>query len=176
MGKKSADSVLMSDLPAVSPEHYRDAMSHFAGAVHILTTQGGKGLRGVTVSACCSLSDNPPTLLVCLMKQHSSNQLFIENGHFCINTLSGRHQELSDIFAGKGELSQEKRFAKAKWRVLKTGSPVLQGALASFDCRLVGWHDHATHYILHGQVVAIQRNNAKEALLYLNRGYHKLAL
>ncbi|AQS41765.1 MAG: Flavin reductase family protein [Candidatus Tokpelaia hoelldobleri] len=176
MGKKSTDSVLITDLPAVSPERYRDAMSHFAGAVHILTTRGGAGVRGTTVSACCSLSDNPPTLLVCLMKQHGSNRLFIENGHFCINTLGGQHQKLSDIFAGRGDLTQEKRFAKADWKELKTGSPVLQGALASFDCRLVGWHEHATHYILYGRVVDIQRNNAKEALLYLNRGYHRLAL
>jgi len=180
MGMESYDLMKsqsdLAKIPPIESQSYRDAMSHFAGAVHIITTDGVAGLRGTTISACCSLSDAPPTMLVCLMKQHESNRLFIDNGRFCVNTLAGRHQYLSDIFAGRASMSQEERFALGSWNILTTGSPVLDGALAAFDCRLTGWHEHETHYILHGQVVDVARTHRSQALIYLNRGYHTLPL
>lgn len=163
-------------IETVSPLEYRDAMSHFAGAVHIVTTDGVRGQRGVTISACCSLSDDPPTVLVCLMRHNQENRLFIDNEKFCINTLAGHHRDLSDIFAGRGKLNQTERFLAGQWQTLKTGAPVLDDALASLDCQLVSWHVHATHYVLIGEVVAIKRNQAEDALMYLNRAYHTLPL
>lgn len=167
---------LSTPITTVSSQEYRDAMSKFAGAVHIVTTDGDHGLRGVTISASCSLSDNPATVLVCLIRSHADNRFFIENKRFAINTLGGHHKDLSDVFAGKEGLSQEQRFEKSQWQVLKTGSPVLCDALATFDCELVGWHEHNTHYVLIGEVVAIKQSKAENALLYLNRNYHTLDL
>ncbi|WP_295967511.1 flavin reductase [uncultured Bartonella sp.] len=170
--------LISSDKPivTVSSVEYRDAMSHFAGAVHIVTTNGAKNKRGVTISACCSLSDNPPTVLVCLMRQHEENRIFIENEKFCVNTLAGHHRNLSDIFAGRGGMTQQERFSHGKWQTLKTGSPVLSDALVALDCQLVGWHVHATHYVLIGEVVAVKRNAGVDALMYLDRAYRTLPL
>lgn len=170
--------LISSDKPivTVSSVEYRDAMSHFAGAVHIVTTDGARNKRGVTISACCSLSDNPPTVLVCLMRQHEKNRIYIENEKFCVNTLAGHHKNLSDIFAGRGALTQQERFSHGKWQTLKTGSPVLSDALVALDCQLVGWHVHATHYVLIGEVVAVKRNPGAEALMYLDRAYRTLPL
>ncbi|TIW51814.1 MAG: flavin reductase, partial [Mesorhizobium sp.] len=50
----------------IGPQAYRDAMAHFAGQVHVVTTDGPAGRRGATVIAACSVSDTPPTVLVCL--------------------------------------------------------------------------------------------------------------
>ncbi|MCZ2328197.1 flavin reductase [Bartonella sp. F02] len=167
---------ILQEIDPVSPQEYRDAMSHFAGAVHIVTTNGSGGKRGVTVSACCSLSDDPPTLLVCLMRHNFENKLFMENGNFCVNSLAGKHQSLADIFSGRYGLAQTERFDKAQWSVLQTGAPSLSDSLASLDCHLVRCYEHATHYILIGEVVAINRNQEKDALMYLNRNYHTLSL
>ncbi|MGL2349308.1 flavin reductase family protein [Bartonella melophagi] len=160
----------------VSSQEYRDTMSRLAGAVHIVTTNGAKGRRGVTVSACCSLSDDPPMLLVCLMRHNPENKLFMENGNFCVNSLAGKHRSLSEVFSGRCGFTQTERFNTAQWNVLQTGAPSLSGALASFDCRLICWHQHATHYILIGEVIAINRNQEKDALMYFNRDYHVLSL
>lgn len=160
----------------VASQDYRNAMSHFAGAVHIATTNGISGIRGVTISAACSLSDEPPTILICLMRNNPDNQFFIKNKNFALNTLAGHHQPLSDAFSGKGGLLQNERFEIAKWQNLTTGAPVLEDALASFDCKLVSWNEHDTHYVLIGEVVAIKRNQSQNALLYLNRAYHTLDL
>ncbi|WP_375610461.1 MULTISPECIES: flavin reductase [unclassified Bartonella] len=161
---------------AVSSQEYRDAMSLFAGAVHIVTTNGIKGRRGVTVSACCSLSDNPPTLLVCLMRHNLKNQVFMENGNFCVNSLAGKHRSLADVFSRRCNFTQNERFDVAQWGALQTGAPSLSDALASFDCRLICWHEHATHCVLIGEVVAINCNKEKDALMYLKREYHTLPL
>ncbi|MFT4346897.1 flavin reductase [Bartonella ancashensis] len=151
-------------------------MSYFAGAVHIITTNGIGGKRGVTISACCSLSDDPPTLLVCLMRHNAGNKLFVKNGNFCVNSLAGKHQLLADIFSGCSGLTQQERFNLAKWRILKTGAPILLDALASLDCKLICWHEYATHYILVGEVVATNHSKNEDSLIYLNRSYHSLPL
>lgn len=164
------------DQLAVTSQSYRDAMRQFAGAVHIVTTDGEKGRRGLTVSASCSLSDSPPTILVCLMRHYSDNSLFIENGNFCLNTLAGHHKDLSDAFAGRMNLTQEARFALTQWQTLASGAPALSDALACFDCRLTHWYEHATHYVLVGEVVALKTSVAADALLYLNRSYHTVKI
>ncbi|MBB3234253.1 cob(II)yrinic acid a,c-diamide reductase [Phyllobacterium endophyticum] len=156
----------------IEPLAFRNAMSHFAEAVHILTTDGPAGRRGVTISAVCSVSDNPATMLVCLNRNHEFNHLFIENGVFALNTLSFQQQALSEAFSGKGELAQEDRFALGDWHTLQTGAPVLTNALASFDCRIIASHEVATHYVIYGKVSAINFGDRGRSLIYLNRSYH----
>nr|WP_286191667.1 flavin reductase [Ochrobactrum sp. AP1BH01-1] len=151
-------------------------MSHYAGAVQIVTTAGSAGRRGLTLTAACSVSDNPPTILICLQKIHEENRLFIENGVFAVNTLAGSHQQLADAFSGRIGLTQDERFELARWEVQVTGAPILQGALASFDCRVVSVQDHSTHHVLFGEVVGLHSMAEEEALVYLNRRYHTLEL
>lgn len=153
---------------------YRDAMSRFAGAVHVVTTDGIAGRRGLTVSAACSVSDNAPTLLVCLNRNNEHNKLFDENGVFVINTLGAVHIELADAFSGRDHLSQDERFAKGIWQINHTGAPVLADALVSFECRLIEAKDMATHRVLFGEVVAIRTNDALAPLVYHHRGYHTI--
>ncbi len=85
---------IISSVSTVESKAYRDAMSHYAGAVQIVTTAGAAGRRGLTLTAACSVSDNPPTILICLQKIHEENRIFIENGVFAINRLPGRISSL----------------------------------------------------------------------------------
>src|SRR5690606_14193664 len=167
---------IISSATSVESKSYRDAMSHYAGAVQIVTTAGSAGRRGLTLTAACSVSDDPPTILICLQKIHEENRLFIENGVFAVNTLSGSHQQLADAFSGRIGLTQDERFELAQWEVQVTGAPILKGALASFDCRVVSIQDHSTHHVLFGEVVGLQSRAEDEALVYLNRRYHTLEL
>jgi cob(II)yrinic acid a,c-diamide reductase len=153
---------------------YRQVMSHFAGAVHVVTTDGPAGRRGVTVTAACSVSDNPPTLLVCLNRGHIANAMFDENGVFAINTLAEEHQPLSAAFSGKGHLPQEDRFGLSEWETLETGAPVLANAAAVFDCRIVDAQDVATHRVLYGEVVGLRSRGVSRPLIYHGRAYHSL--
>lgn len=160
----------------VEPKTYRDAMSHYAGAVQLVTTAGIAGRRGLTLTASCSVSDSPPTVLICLQKAHPENRMFIENGVFAVNTLAGSHQQLADAFSGRIGLSQDERFELAEWDMMESGAPALKNALAVFDCRVTSVQEHSTHYVLFGEVVGLRSNGNDHALIYLNRRYHTLEL
>ena len=159
---------------SVEPQAYRDAMSRFAGAVHVVTTDGPHGRRGATVIAACSVSDEPPTILVCLNRMKPENDCFAQNGVFALNTLAGEHRPLADAFSGLTGLSQDERFALARWDTGGSGAPVLENALTAFDCVLEEARDVATHRILIGRVTGLRFGDSLQPLLYHRRAYHVL--
>jgi cob(II)yrinic acid a,c-diamide reductase len=158
----------------VEPQAYRDAMSHFAGAVHVVTTDGPAGRRGATVIAACSVSDSPPMVLVCLNRENPNNRLYVENGNFALNTLSAHHQPLAAAFSGAAGLTPDARFELGKWDTLSSGAPTLTDALAVFDCELFDIKDLATHRVLFGKVTGLRIGDNFEPLLYHARNYRVL--
>ncbi|MDH4985254.1 flavin reductase [Aminobacter anthyllidis] len=158
----------------VGPQAYRDAMSHFAGAVHLVTTDGPAGKRGTTVIAACSVSDSPPTVLVCVNRENPNNDLFVKNGNFALNTLAARHEPLAVAFSGVTGMPPEKRFALAEWQVLASGAPVLLDAVAVFDCELIDAKEMATHRIMFGKVTGLRIGDNLRPLIYHGRSYHVL--
>jgi flavin reductase len=151
---------------------FRDAMAKLGAAVNIVTTDGPGGRAGFAATAVCSVSDAPPTMLVCLNRSSSAYPAVKNNLVLCINVLAAGHQELSRLFGGK--TPAEERFAAAEWAVMETGAPVLEGALASIDCRIKAVHDGSSHDIFLCEVIAIRQNDIDQALIYLNRAYHTL--
>jgi cob(II)yrinic acid a,c-diamide reductase len=159
---------------AVEPRLYRDAMAQFAGAVHVVTTDGSAGRRGVTVIAACSVSDSPPTILVCLNRQSPDNELFVRNGVFALNTLADEQKPIADAFSGLTGISGDDRFALGGWETIATGAPVLKGSLATFDCQLIEAKDIATHRVLFGKVTGLRIGDSVDPLIYHRRAYHNL--
>ncbi|WP_119944363.1 flavin reductase [Neorhizobium sp. NCHU2750] len=158
-------------LPDVRSD-FREAMSRLGAAVNIVTTDGPAGRAGFAATAVCSVSDNPPTMLVCLNRSSSAHAAVRENGVVCINVLAAEHEPLSRLFGGKTPV--EERFAPVAWSNLSTGAPALDGALASIDCRIRSVSDGGSHDILICEVEAIRQDQDGHSLLYLNRRYHAL--
>ena len=151
---------------------FRDGMASLGAAVHVVTTDGPMGRAGITATAVCSVTDQPPTLLVCVNRGSYTHDHFVGNGHLCVNVLAADQQQLSALFANR-EIALEHRFELAHWGVLQTGSPVLQDALVSFDCSIAQVKELGSHSILFCQVQAMCRNPAaRGGLLYFNRAYH----
>ncbi|MCU0831299.1 MAG: flavin reductase [Rhizobiaceae bacterium] len=163
----------MLTLNDISPADYRAAMRHFPAAVHVAATDGPAGRRGLTVSAACSVSDRPATVLVCLNREHPANGVFKENGCFALNTLAVGHVAVSRAFSNSA-LAQDERFVQGEWSSMLTGAPSLTGAAAVFDCEMIEATDVATHMVLFGRVRAIHVNENAAPLLYVNRQYHAL--
>lgn len=86
---------------AVDKQDFRDAMARLGSAVNIITTDGPAGRAGFTASAVCSVTDTPPTLLVCLNRSASVYSVFQQNQTLCVNTLCADHESLSNLFGGK---------------------------------------------------------------------------
>lgn len=159
--------------PVPSREDYREAMSRLAAAVNIITTDGPGGRAGFTASAVCSVTDAPPTLLVCLNRSASVYPAFAVNGVLCVNALGAGQQGLSGLFGGKTPM--EARFCAGHWRRGEaTGSPVLDDAAVSFECRVLHGTPVGTHDVLFCEVQSITLHSEMHALMYFGRQYHEL--
>ena len=156
----------------VARQSYRDAMARLGAAVNVVTTAGPQGRAGFTASAVCSVTDDPPTLQVCMNRGSDRNAVFKANGVLCVNTLSAGQQELSETFAGAPEM--DTRFAAGTWYCLETGAPVLQGAVVSFDCRIAEITEVGTHSVFFCEVEAIRTGSIHDGLIYFGRSYHRI--
>ena len=72
----------------VAASDFRDAMAMLSSAVNVVTTAGEAGRHGFTASAVCSVTDTPPTLLVCMNTASRSYQYFVENRVLAVNVLA----------------------------------------------------------------------------------------
>ena len=174
-----ADGIVFGAFEAIAPESvatvdaklFREGMSRFAAAVSVVTTDGPGGKAGFTATAVCSVSDAPPTLLVCLNRKSSSGPILQMNQVFCVNTLSGDCEPVADMFAGRTGAVKDARFVTGTWTTLKTGAPVLDSAVVAFDCRVVEIRTMGSHNVIFGAVMDVKMSAASPALLYHNRAY-----
>lgn len=163
-----------TDGHAVDAGLFREAMSRLAAAVHVVTTRGPEGRAGFTATAVASVSDTPPTLLVCLNRRSLSAPAFHHAGRFAVNMLTGAQEVVAQSFGGRGGLSGEQRFGVGHWQEGALGLPCLVGALAVFECRLVEARSVATHDVLVGRVEHVTLGPARESLVYLGREFRRL--
>jgi flavin reductase (NADH)/flavin reductase len=150
-------------------DKFRAAMRQVAGAVTVVTTRSPGGEpRGVTATAVCSLTVEPPSVIACINRDTWVGQIAPESGNFCVNVLAKVQQPVAETFAGRSALAGADRFQIGDWQDAETGAPVLDGAIASFDCELEQAVDFATHVILIGRVrKTVSDNSDAEPLLYV---------
>ena len=158
----------------VDKQAYREGMARLGAAVNVITTDGPAGCAGFTASAVCSVTDTPPTLLVCANRANDSYPAMKANGVLCVNTLTGAHEPLSPLFAGLTDHTMAARFEGATWHKLATGAPALDGALAAFDCRIAQIIEVGTHDVFICGVDAVEVGTMHEGLIYYARGYHRI--
>lgn len=154
----------------VEATDFKNAMSLLTSAVNVVTTAGASGRHGFTASAVCSVTDTPPTLLVCMNKASRSHEYFVENKILTVNVLGSQHEDISNVFSSK--MSSAERFKHGIWTELETGAPVLEGALVNFDCEIDQIQEVGTHTIFMCRIVAIQQSQHEQSLVYFNRAYH----
>lgn len=152
---------------------FRSAMARLGAAVNIITTDGVAGRAGFTASAVCSVTDEPPTLLVCLNRNASVYPAFQKNGVLCVNTLAAGHQVISNLFGGKTPM--ESRFEAGHWTRACSGAPVLLDSAVSFDCRVTHATSVGTHDVIFCEVLAISVGDATHGLIYFDRAYHEVS-
>jgi flavin reductase len=163
----------MSEAKPVDGEQFKAGMRTLAGAVNIITSTNSGHRYGMTATAVCSASAEPPTVLVCINKLASTHGAVAKSKAFCVNVLRAEDWALSTTFSGAQ--SGESRFKSRDWTRLVTGSPVLIDALVSFDCRVVKQMVHGTHTIFLGEVDQVAFGKKGKPLLYSEGQYAKLA-
>ena len=158
----------------VTPARFREAMSRVGAAVHVVTTAGPAGRGGATMTAVTSVSDTPPTVLICLNSNGRLSSILRDNGVFAINTLVEGDEPLAGVFAGVGGLDHEARFGVGTWGCEATGAPILAGARMALDCRVSDVSEIGSHIVVFGKVEAVYLGETNPALLYIDRDYRVL--
>ncbi|MDD1605499.1 MAG: flavin reductase family protein [Methylococcaceae bacterium] len=156
----------------VSADDFKNALQLWASGVTVVTTQSEKfGVQGMTVTAFSSVSVNPPQVLVCINDAADTGDGIDASQCFAVNVLTADQQELSNQFAGGS--SQQQRFENADWSAGVTGAPLLNNSLMSLDCKVVEKVRAGTHWIIIGEVQAVECR-AGEPLLYYRGAYRQL--
>jgi len=149
---------------------FRSAMSQAVTSVSIVTTDGPEGPYGLTVSAVSSVSAEPPMLLVCVNQKSVACNAIEANGSFAISVLATDQQSAAETFSGSNAHGVAYTFNEEDWTTAVTRSPMLRGAVATFDCELEAAIPIATHTIFVGRVQATLAHPGTP-LLYTNRSY-----
>ena len=143
----------------------------FASSVTVVTTVHEGQLRGVTVSAFSSVSLNPPLVLICIANESESKEWIAESGIFAVNILGDEQEFLSERFAARAPLVNA-HFDGVPYHTAITGSPILDGSIAWYDCRVKTSHDGGDHTIFIGRVEAIGfGDERKSPLVYFANRY-----
>lgn len=152
-------------------DDFLSAMSNVANSVTVVTTDGSGGRFGATVSSFCSVSADPPQVLVCLNHSGQTANAVVENGVFCVNVLPESGSELAMIFAGQTTTDELEKFSDPKWKKEQFTSPLLEDVTA-FQCTVKETVSSTSHFIIIGEVVKVVEGNAPP-LIYLNRKFVK---
>jgi flavin reductase len=155
---------------AETPERFIAAMSRAATGVSVVTTGGIAGRKGLTVSAMCSVSADPPLLLACVNRKSPTVAAIDANGFFAVNVLGEEHQAYAETFSGRPKQGKPFDFGTHEWEEGLNGLPVIPHAVAVFECEIDIAYDAGTHRIFIGRVLAARHGKAGP-LVYSNRTF-----
>ncbi|MDH5749488.1 MAG: flavin reductase family protein [Rhodospirillales bacterium] len=161
------DETRRKDAAEFDQRDFRNALGRFATGVTVITTMGPGGKpEGLTVNSFSAVSLDEPLILWCMAKSSPSLPIFMETGHFAVNVLTSSQQNLSNTFSA----SAKDKFSGVEWRQGLGGAPVLNGCLASFECRNSAQHEGGDHLILIGAVEKYDYHEG-QPLLFLSGNY-----
>jgi flavin reductase (DIM6/NTAB) family NADH-FMN oxidoreductase RutF len=143
---------------------FKSAMRRLAATVTIVTggPEGNRG--GFAATAVCSVSADPPALLVCVNRSASLHASLTMGSLFCVNLLHGQHTELSHVFGGK--VVPEERFNFGHWEHDAEGIPYLVDAQANLFCTVDALMPYGTHTIVVGKVSQVRLHGEIAPLIY----------
>jgi flavin reductase (DIM6/NTAB) family NADH-FMN oxidoreductase RutF len=153
----------------------RTLMAHFATGVTVVTARHGPLLAGMTANAIATISIDPPILMASIARKAETHVAIVGSHAFAASVLADDQQVLAECFAQRTTAAKLTGFCGADWHEAETGSPILEGALAYFDCRLNARHDGGDHTIFLGEIVAAGYRTDALPLLWYGSEYHRLA-
>ncbi len=153
----------------------RALMGNFATGVSVVAARHGPLLAGMTANAIATISIDPPILMASIARKAETHVAIVGSHAFSVSILADDQQALAECFAQPTTALKLTRFCDAAWHEAETGSPILDGALAYFDCRLTDRHDGGDHTIFLGEIVAAGYREDAAPLVWYGSQYRRLA-
>ena len=148
------------------PDRFLDAMRLLTGAVTVITAGEGEAAAGLTATAVCSFSADPPRMLVCLNRAGGTFRALVDSGRFCVNILGADQQDLAMAFAGRTGMSGAGKFAGEDWLALPGEAPCHRAALVAVNCHLHMMTVLGSHAVVIGDVAETRFGPHRASLLY----------
>ena len=161
----------MSD--RLSPADWRAAMGFFPTGVTIVTTWDGEEPVGSTINAFCSVSLDPPLLLICLDLKNPIRAAFGRSRIFGVNILHEDGRPVAQRFA-REPLAD--RFTEHPYQAVTGGAPQLLDAPVFIDCAVQDIHPAGDHLIAVGRGLRIAHQPGIAPLLYHRGQFPKLTV
>ncbi|MCI1034990.1 4-hydroxyphenylacetate 3-monooxygenase reductase subunit [Raoultella terrigena] len=155
---------------------FRDAMSSLSAAVNVITTEGDAGRCGITATAVCSVTDTPPSVMVCINANSAMNPVFQGNGRLCINVLNHEQEVMARHFAGMTGVTMEERFSLSCWQKGVLGQPVLKDSLASLEGDISQVQTIGSHLVYLVEIKNITLSQEGHGLIYFKRRFHPVMM
>jgi len=152
----------------------RSMMGRFATGVTVVAARRGPLLAGMTANAIATISMDPPLLMASINTRSETHQAIIESHAFAVSVLSPEQRSVADCFAQPTTAAKLRRFCDAPWHEAETGSPILDGSIAYFDCRLADRHPGGDHTLFVGEIVAAGFEEDADPLIYFGSAYRSL--
>jgi flavin reductase (DIM6/NTAB) family NADH-FMN oxidoreductase RutF len=157
-------------LDSVSPDRFKAAMRHVASTVSVVTSGRDEAINGMTATAVCSVSTEPPSLLIVVNRNNRSHALIDRCGVYTVNVLSVRQESLAAHFSS----SADAPFALVPHQVGINKCPIIDGCAFYMECVVESQIAFGTHSIFFGRVVA-SGETSSVPLLYHDGQYSSLA-
>jgi flavin reductase len=156
----------VASLASVSPVDFKAVMRRFASTVNVITSGRGAAANGMTATAVCGVSADPPSILIVVNSENRTHALIERAGAYAVNVLSSEQQSLAIHFASRPAAP----FATVAHRNGITGCPVLEGCDANIECVVESQIRFGTHSIFIGRVVG-SSEFGRSLLVYQNGNY-----
>jgi len=153
----------------------RGMMARFSTGVTVVAARHGPLLAGMTANAIATISVDPPLLMASISRKSETHVAIVGSHSFAVSVLAAEQRVLADCFAQPTTAVKLQRFCDAAWHEAETGSPILEGALAYFDCRLTARHDGGDHTIFVGEIAAAGYREDAEPLIWFGSRYRVFA-
>lgn len=155
----------------IDQRELRNALGNFATGITVVTALSAEGEKiGVTINSFASVSLAPPLVLFSLKSESPLAAIFNEAESFTVNILKEDQVNLSNLFAGPGE----NKFDTIDWHEGKNGVPVLDGTIATMECKRTINYPGGDHTIYLGEVTELSYEGEGNPLLYFRGGYKTL--
>jgi len=153
---------------AFDRSEFRRVLGHWTTGVAVLTTTTPDGRPcGLTANAFCSVSLEPPLVLVCVAHDADTYACIEESRTFAVNVLRADQERTARRFA---TFEIDRKFDGVAYRQAISGAPILDDALAWVDCRIYDSHIAGDHTIYVGEVLEADAVDGVP-LAYYRSGY-----
>ena len=120
----------------ISCDIFKESMRLLAGGVCIVASNSNGERRGLTMTAVCSLTLEPPSLITCVNRHAGTHLAMRATRRVSVNILSHDQIELARLFSSS-KVTGADRFNERMWIDMANGVPALVDALAVFNCNII---------------------------------------